>query len=72
MSTAVGVFAEFGVWKPAGDDHGGWAFSSGYKGAQSISEVTLVLGFVSMALVQGLQPVAWGKDSTVGNKGQIA
>lgn len=31
--------------------------------------VTLVLGFVSMALVQSLQPVAWGRtQQLVGNK----
>ena len=36
-------------------------FGNGYKGAQSVSEVTLVLGSASKALVQGLAPVAWGR-----------
>ena len=33
-------------------------FGNGYKGAQSASEVMLVLGSVSVALVKGLAPVA--------------
>ena len=37
-----------------------------YKGAQSISEVGLVLGSTSMALVQGFEPVALGQDSSYG------
>ena len=36
------------------------AFGNGYKGAQSASKVTSVLGSVSTALVQGLVPVALG------------
>ena len=44
---------------------GGWgAFFSGYKEAQSASEVTLVLGSASVALVQGLTVVALGQNST--------
>ena len=39
------------------------AFGSSYKGAQSVLEVTLVLGSVSMALVQGLTPVTLDWDS---------
>ena len=38
-------------------------FGNSYKRAQSASEVTRFLG-LSMALVQGLAPVALGKDST--------
>ena len=40
------------------------AFGSSYKGAQSVIEVTLVLGSVSVALVQGLAPVTLDWDST--------
>ena len=40
------------------------AFGSSYKGAQSVLEVTLVLGSVSVALVQGLAPVTLDWDST--------
>ena len=36
-----------------------------YKGAQSVSEVTLVLGSNSMALVQDLTLVTLGWDSTL-------
>ena len=39
----------------------GGAFGNGYKGAQSVSEATWVLGSASMALVQRLAPVAWGR-----------
>ena len=39
-------------------------FGNGYKGAQSDLEVTFVLGSTSVALVQGLTPVALGRDST--------
>ena len=35
-----------------------------YKGAQSASEVTLVLGSASVALVQSLPPCDLGEDST--------
>ena len=43
---------------------GEWAaFFSGYKEAQSASEVTLVLGSASVALVQGLTVVALGQNS---------
>ena len=34
------------------------AFGNGYSGPQLASEVTLVLGSASVALVQGLAPVA--------------
>ena len=34
------------------------AFGNGYSEAQSVPEMTLVLGSVSMALVQGLASVA--------------
>ena len=40
------------------------AFDNGCKGAQSASEVNLVLGSTSVALVQGLVPVALGQDLT--------
>ena len=40
-------------------------FGNGYKGAQSASEVMLVLGSVSVALVQVLTPVTLGGDSIV-------
>ena len=44
---------------------GGWgAFVSGYKEAQSASDVTWVLGSASVALVQGLTVVALGQNST--------
>ena len=39
-------------------------FGNSHKGAQSASETTLVLGSASVALVQGLTPVALGQDST--------
>lgn len=41
------------------------AFSNSYRGARSASEVSLVLGSASVALVQSLAPVAWGQDSTI-------
>ena len=41
------------------------AFGNHYKGAQSAWEVSLVLGFDSVALVQGLAPVAWDKPQQV-------
>lgn len=37
------------------------AFGNGYKGAQSTLQVILVLGSASVAMVQGLAPVAWGR-----------
>ena len=40
------------------------AFGHGYKGAQLTSQVTLVLGSTSVALVQCLTPVAWEQDLT--------
>ena len=44
---------------------GGWgAFVSGYKEAQSASDVTWFLGSASVALVQGLTVVALGQNST--------
>ena len=49
------------VRKPVGDDQG--AFGSGDTGAESASEATLFLLFVSMALAQGLAGFA-GQDST--------
>ena len=44
----------------------GWWWSGGiwghsYEGAQSASEVPLALGSTSVALVQGLTPVAWDR-----------
>ena len=39
-------------------------FGNSHKGAQSASEMTLVLGSASVALVQGLTPMALGQDST--------
>ena len=48
--TGVGIFAKYGVRKPASDDRG--AFGNRHKGAQSASEVTLVLGSASVALGQ--------------------
>ena len=41
------------------------AFGNSYKGAQPPSEVALVLGSASVALGQGLPPVALGLDSTL-------
>ena len=41
------------------------ACSNSYKGAQSASEVSLVLGSASVALVHGLARVALGQDSTI-------
>ena len=52
-----GHFAEFEVRKPARDDWGR-AFGNGYKGAQSVLGVNLVLLSASVALVQGFAPVA--------------
>ena len=52
---ATNTFTIRGVRKLAGKDQG--AFGNSYNGAQSISEVTLVLGSTSVALVQGLAPV---------------
>ena len=37
------------------------AFGNGYKEAQSVSEVTLVLGSMSVALMQGLTLWLWGR-----------
>ena len=58
----VGASAAYGVRKPAADGQG--AFGNSYKGAQSASEVTLVLASVPVALVQGLAAVALGQDCT--------
>ena len=52
MSTGVDIVAEYGVRKPTGDDQG--AFGNSHKGAQSVLEVTLFLGSVSVALGQDL------------------
>ena len=41
----------------------------GYKGAQSASEVSWIMGSASVASVQGLAPVALGQDSTAGREG---
>lgn len=44
-------------------------FSQGYKGAQSVSEVTLVFSSTSVAFRQGLALAAWGsRDSTRGRE----
>ena len=40
------------------------AFGNGYKGAQLALEVSLILGSASMALVQGLTPVTWGRTQS--------
>ena len=62
MFTGVGIFALLRVRTFVCDDQE--AFGNGYKGAQSASEMTLVLGSTSIVLVQGLAPVAWGQDVT--------
>ena len=49
----MGTSASYRVRRPAADDRG--AFGNSYKGAQSASDVTLVLASVSVAL---------GQDST--------
>ena len=54
MSTGVDIVAEYGVRKPTGDDQG--AFGNSHKGAQSVLEVTLFLGSVSVALGQDSTP----------------
>ena len=54
----MGIFASFGVRKLVGDDQG--AFGNSYKRALLASKVTLVLDS-SVALVQGLAPVAGGR-----------
>ena len=54
VSTGVGIFAQYRVRKPAGDDQG--AFGNSPKGAQSVLEVTLFLGSASVALGQDSTP----------------
>lgn len=49
MSTEVGIFVQVRGRKPAGDDWGVFG-----KGAQSVSEVPVVLGSSSVVLVQVL------------------
>ena len=63
-----GHFCLIWVTEFACDDQGN--FWQGYKGAQSASEVTFVLGSTSVALRQGLAPVALGQDSTVASTHQ--
>ena len=41
------------------------AFGNSYSGARAASEVTFVLGSASVALVQGLTPLALEQDSTL-------
>ena len=41
------------------------AYSKSCKGARLASEVSLLLGSASVAMVQGLAPVASGQDSTI-------
>ena len=56
-----------GCYKGVSVDQG-WGemrIGNGYKVVQSASEVTLVLDSASVALVQGLTPVALGQDSTI-------
>ena len=60
MSTGVGIFAKYGIRKPPSDDQG--PFGNGHKGAQSASEVILVLGSASVAM--HLWP--WGRTGCVG------
>ena len=43
------------------------AFGNHHRGTQSASVETLALGPTSVALVQGLTPVALGQDSTNNN-----
>lgn len=47
MNAKVAIFVEYGVRKLAGEEWG--AFGNAYKGAQSILEVTLVLGSTAVA-----------------------
>ena len=66
VTTRVGFFFFCLTW----GQKACWWWSGGLlamvtKGLQSSSEVTWVLGYASMALVQGLAPVALGQDSTV-------
>ena len=58
----TGVDPQFGVRKLAGNDQGG--FGQWLQGAQSVSEVTLVLGSASVTLVQDLSSA--GQNSTEG------
>ena len=71
MFTGVGIFAYFGVRKPASDDQE--ALGNGYRGAQSALEVTLVLapflwpwyGTRTCGLGAGLDTVdSGGEDGT--------
>ena len=67
MSAGLGGFAQCEVRKPAGGDpvYSPWAqLSKGYKGAQSVLEMTLFLDSTSVALVQDFAPVALGQDLT--------
>ena len=50
---------------------GGWKVGFGQQlpGAQSVPEVALILGSASVALVQGLTPVAMGQNSTLPTQG---
>ena len=61
MLTEVGIFASLGVGKLVSEYQG--AFGNGYKRTQSASEMSLILGSSSVALVQSLAPVALGQDS---------
>ena len=60
VSTGVGIFTKYGIRKPPSDDQG--PFGNGHKGAQSASEVILVLGSASVAM--HLWP--WGRTGCVG------
>ena len=62
VSTRVRIFASYRVRKLACKDLA--AHGNGCCGAQSAPEMTLVLGFASAGLVQGLAPVTLVSGST--------
>ena len=72
MFTGLGVSAWLGVRELVSDDQG--ALGNSYKGGQSASEVTLILGSSSVALGRAQQnsfqfagPAPWGlKEALIG------
>ena len=53
--------SELGVRKLVSDDQGGFGEWLQRGSVNLISQVILVLGSASVAMVQGLAPVAWGR-----------
>ena len=67
MNTWVGIFAQYESSSLLVMIRGG--FGQWLPGAQSVTEVALILGSASVALAQGFTPVAMGQNSTLLTQG---